>query len=123
MKTTHLPASRSALTTSFKRGEAFQLGRSEEEHLVGGVFYKPQVEHLKLCASRAFWRLTYPGHGHEMLFDAHSCLMMEGNVAANVIVEAARRMEARASRLGFVQAFDSIRMLGLDGYTFGFNPT
>ncbi|MEJ5126552.1 hypothetical protein WH367_10890 [Comamonas sp. MYb21] len=109
MKTIHLPALRSALTTSFERGEAFQLDRSEEGHLVGGVFYKPRMTRL--------WLVTYPGHGHKMLFDVQSYVMMEGNV------EAARRMEARASRQGFVQAFDSIGMLDLDGYKFGFNPT
>jgi hypothetical protein len=52
-----------------------------------------------------------------MLFDVHSYVMIEGKV------EAARRMEARASRQGFVQAFDSIGKLDLDGYTIGFNPT
>ena len=27
---------------------------------------------MKLCASRAFWLVAYPGQGHEMLFDAHT---------------------------------------------------
>ena len=56
---------------SFELGEAFQFDWSEEGLLVGGVFYKLQVAHLKLCASRAFWLVAYPGQGHEMLFDAH----------------------------------------------------
>jgi hypothetical protein len=30
------------------------------------------VAHLKLCASRAFVLVAYPGQGHEMLFDAHT---------------------------------------------------
>ena len=56
----------------FELGEAFQFDWSEEGLLVGGVFYKLQVAHLKLCASRAFWLVAYPGQGHEMLFDAHT---------------------------------------------------
>ena len=40
---------------SFELGEAFQFNWSEEGLLVGGVFYRMQVAHLKLCASRAFW--------------------------------------------------------------------
>ena len=31
-----------------------------------------QVSHLKLCASRAFWLVSNPSQGHEMLFDAHT---------------------------------------------------
>ena len=57
---------------SFAFGEAFQFDWSEEGLLVGGIYYKAQVAHLKLCASRAFWLVAYPGQGHEMLFDAHT---------------------------------------------------
>ncbi len=57
---------------SFELGEAFQFDWSDEGLLVGGVFYKVQVAHLKLCASRAFWLVAYPSQGHEMLFDAHT---------------------------------------------------
>jgi transposase len=57
---------------SFELGEAFQFDWSDEGLLVGGVFYKLQVAHLKLCASRAFWLAAYPSQGHEMLFDAHT---------------------------------------------------
>ena len=39
----------------FENGEAFQFDWSEEGLLVGGLFYKVQVSHMKLCASRAFW--------------------------------------------------------------------
>jgi hypothetical protein len=53
-------------------GEAFQFDWSDEGLVVGGVFYKVQVAHLKLCASRAFWLVAYPSQGHEMLFDAHT---------------------------------------------------
>ena len=57
---------------SFELGEAFQFDWSDEGLVVGGVFYKLQVAHLKLCASRAFWLVAYPSQGHEMLFDAHT---------------------------------------------------
>lgn len=40
--------------------------------MVGGVYYRLRVSHLRLCAGRAFWFLAYPSQGHEMLFDAHT---------------------------------------------------
>ena len=40
--------------------------------MVGGVYYRMRVSHLKLCASRGFWWVAYPSQGHEMLFDAHA---------------------------------------------------
>lgn len=57
---------------AFEPGEAFQFDWSDEGMVVGGIFYKLQVAHLKLCASRAFWLVAYPSQGHEMLFDAHT---------------------------------------------------
>jgi len=57
---------------AFEWGEAYQFDWSEEGVVVGGVFYRVQVAHLTLCASRAFWLVAYPGQGHEMLFDAHT---------------------------------------------------
>ena len=57
---------------SFELGEAFQFDWSEEGLVVGGIYYRLQVSHLKLCASRAFWLVAYPSQGHEMLFDAHT---------------------------------------------------
>ena len=56
----------------FELGDAFQFDWSEEGLVVGGIYYKVQVAHLKLCASRAFWLVAYPSQGHEMLFDAHT---------------------------------------------------
>jgi len=56
----------------FELGEAFQFDWSEEGLVVGGIYYRLQVSHLKLCASRAFWLVAYPSQGHEMLFDAHT---------------------------------------------------
>ena len=57
---------------AFELGEAFQFDWSEEGLVVGGIYYRMQVSHPKLCASRAFWLVAYPSQGHEMLFDAHT---------------------------------------------------
>jgi transposase len=57
---------------AFELGEAFQFDWSEEGLVVGGIYYRMQVAHMKLCASRAFWLVAYPSQGHEMLFDAHT---------------------------------------------------
>ena len=43
----------------FELGEAFQFDWSDEGMVVGGIYYKLQVSHLKLCASRAFWLVAY----------------------------------------------------------------
>lgn len=56
----------------FAFGEAFQFDWSEEGLVVGGVYRRLQVSHMKLCASRAFWLVAYPTQAHEMLFDAHA---------------------------------------------------
>jgi transposase len=56
----------------FRWGEAFQFDWSEEPLVVGGVYRKLQVAHIKLCASRAFLLVAYPAQSHEMLFDAHT---------------------------------------------------
>jgi hypothetical protein len=56
----------------FEQGEAFQFDWSEENLVIGGLYRKLQVSHVKLCASRAFWLVAYPSQGHEMLFDAHT---------------------------------------------------
>jgi transposase len=57
---------------AFELGEAFQFDWSEEGLVIGGVYRRVQLAHMKLCASRAFWLVAYPGQGHEMLFDAHA---------------------------------------------------
>jgi transposase len=70
---------------SFAWGEAFQFDWSEEGLVIGGVWRKVQLAHMKLCASRAFWLVGYPSQGHEMLFDAHTrCL---GGVAGRGIYD------------------------------------
>lgn len=65
-------ATRAFVPLSFALGEAFQFDWSEEGLVVGGIYYRLQVAHMKLCASRAFWLVAYPSQGHEMLFDAHT---------------------------------------------------
>ena len=56
----------------FELGEAFQFDWGDENLVIGGIYRRIQVSHLKLCASRAFWMVAYPTQGHEMLFDAHT---------------------------------------------------
>jgi transposase len=65
-------ASRAFVPLKFELGEAFQFDWSEEGLVVGGIYRRLQVAHLKLCASRAFWLVAYPSQGHEMVFDAHT---------------------------------------------------
>ena len=50
----------------FELGEAFQLDWSEKGLVIGGIYRRMQVSHLKLCVSRAFWVVAYPSqsHGH-----------------------------------------------------------
>jgi transposase len=73
---------------SFELGEAFQFDWSEEGLVVGGIYYRAQVSHMKLCASRAFWLVAYPSQGHEMLFDAHTrSLAALGGVARRGIYD------------------------------------
>jgi len=45
---------------AFELGEAFQFDWSEEGLVVGGIYYRMQVSHMKLCASRAYWLVAYP---------------------------------------------------------------
>ncbi len=63
---------RAFVPLQFALGEAFQFDWSEEGLVVGGIYRKMQVAHMKLCASRAFILVAYPSQGHEMLFDAHT---------------------------------------------------
>jgi transposase len=63
---------RAFVPLSFEDGEAFQFDWSEEGLVIGGIYRRMQVSHMKLCSSRAFWLVAYPSQGHEMLFDAHT---------------------------------------------------
>ena len=73
---------------TFELGEAFQFDWSEEGLVIGGIYRRLQVSHMKLCASRAFWLVAYPSQGHEMLFDAHTrSLTALGGVARRGIYD------------------------------------
>ena len=63
---------RAFVPLQFELGEAFQFDWSEERLVIGGIWRKLLVAHLKLCASRAFVLVAYPSQSHEMLFDAHT---------------------------------------------------
>jgi transposase len=68
-----LAASKGAfIPLKFAHGEAFQFDWSTEYTFIGGLRRRVELAHTKLCASRAFWLVAYPGQGHEMLFDAHA---------------------------------------------------
>ena len=72
----------------FELGEAFQFDWSDENLVIGGIYRRMQVSHMKLCASRAFWLVAYPSQGHEMLFDAHTrSLAALGGVARRGIYD------------------------------------
>ena len=57
---------------TFAQGDAFQFDWGEEGLVIGSIYRRIQVAHMKLYASRAFWLVAYPTQGHEMLFDAHT---------------------------------------------------
>lgn len=65
-------AVRAFVPLQFAPGEAHQFDWSEEHLVIGGVWRKLMVAHLKLCFSRAFVLQAYPTQSHEMLFDAHT---------------------------------------------------
>jgi transposase len=65
-------AMRAFVPLTFEPGEAFQFDWSEEGLVIGGIYRRIQLAHMKLCSSRAFWLVAYPSQGHEMLFDAHT---------------------------------------------------
>ena len=67
-----LTTAKAYVPLTFALGEAFQFDWSEEGLVIGGIYRRLQLAHMKLCASRAFWLVAYPSQGHEMLFDAHT---------------------------------------------------
>ena len=66
------PLTKAFVPLQFEPGEAHQFDWSEEQLLIGGVWRKLAVAHLKLCYSKAFVIQAYPTQSHEMLFDAHA---------------------------------------------------
>ena len=85
----------------FGWGEAFQFDWSEEGLVIGGIWRKLQLAHMKLCASRAFWMVAYPSQGHEMLFDAHlRCLTGLGGVPRRGIYDNMKTAVDKVPRAG-----------------------
>jgi hypothetical protein len=83
----HSASSNAFVPLVFELGEAFQFDWSEEGLVVGGIYYRMQVSHLKLCASRAFWLadLVLPGRfGHRcavgLAQDGHHLLFRESTL-------------------------------------------
>ena len=75
------PVTRAFVPLHFELGEAFQFDWSEEGLVIGGVWRRILVAHMKFCASRAFMLAAYPSQGHEMLFDAHTrCFAALGGI-------------------------------------------
>lgn len=66
------PLTKAFVPLQFEPGEAHQFDWSEEHLLIGGVWRKLAVAHLKLCHSKAFVIQAYPAQSHEMLFEAHA---------------------------------------------------
>lgn len=86
---------------SFAWGEAFQFDWSEEGIVIGGIWRKVQLAHMKLCASRAYWLVAYPSQGHEMLFDAHArCFSGLGGIARRGIYDNMKTAVDRVPRHG-----------------------
>ena len=81
---------------AFELGEAFQFDWSEGGLVIGGIYRRLQIAHMKLCASRAFWLVAYPSQGREMLFGVHTscpCPTPRGRCRSR-----GRRGSARTSR-------------------------
>ena len=53
-------ATQAYVPLAFELGEAYQFDWSEEALVIGGVYRKVQLAHMKLCASRAFWLVGIP---------------------------------------------------------------
>ena len=82
------PSGQAFVPLHFAWGEAFQFDWSEEGIVIGGIWRKIQLAHMKLCASRAYLLAAYPSQGHEMLFDAHArCFTGLGGVARRGIYD------------------------------------
>jgi transposase len=122
---------------AFELGEAFQFDWSEEGLVVGGIYYRLQVAHMKLCASRPFWLAAYPSQDREMQFDAHTrCFSALGGVARRGIYDNMKTAaDRRASTLltpdlcsqrlfipgRHVRGDDGIA-LGIEGHGANWNP-
>ncbi len=69
----------------FELGEAFQFDRSEEGLVVGGIYRKLQVSHMKLCASRAFWLVAYSTVDLANALEQEKAQSRAGRIAASLL--------------------------------------
>ena len=96
-----LSASKDAFVPlKFALGEAFQFDWSEERLVVGGIYYRMQVSHMKLCASRAFWLVACVSD--LLTLDTFVCLVRAEHPLTNVELTAKTFSELRFvhARLG-----------------------
>jgi hypothetical protein len=75
---------RAFVPLTFALGEAFQFDWSEEGLLIGSLFRRIQVSHMKLCASRAFWLVAYPARRHNS-GSRHSLFRRRGRPAQSLM--------------------------------------
>lgn len=96
------PVTHAFVPLKFELGEAFQFDWSEEGLVIGGIWRRILVAHMKLCASRAFMLVAYPNQGHEMLFDAHTrCFTALGGIPKRGIYD---NMKTAVDKVGVGKA-------------------
>jgi branched-chain amino acid transport system substrate-binding protein len=99
-----------------------QLSKRLSEEQMQGVAIAQVTPSPYKISSRLAKDLTDAIAKGEKLEVPVSYAMMEGYIAAKVIVEAVRRQGARPSREGMVTALDGMDNLNLGGYVVGFKP-
>ena len=84
---------------AFAYGEPFQFDWSQEGLVIGRIYYRMQISHMTLCASRAFWWVAYPSRKHAMHSDAHTrSFTALGGVARRGIYDNMRTAVNRVGR-------------------------
>lgn len=76
------PAVNAFVPQAFVLGEAFQFDWSEEYMVVGGIYYRGQVSHMKLCASQASgWHYKHDdlNHCNRPVLPRKSLFLSHGN--------------------------------------------
>lgn len=99
-----------------------QLARRLPEEQMQGVAIAQVTPSPYKIASKLAKDLTDAVAGADKLEVPVSYAMMEGYIAAKVIVEAVRRQGARPTREGMVGALDSLDNFNLGGYVVSFKP-
>jgi len=99
-----------------------QLSKRLAEEQMQGVAIAQVTPSPYKISSRLSKEFTDAVAGTEKLEVPVSYAMMEGYIAAKVIVEAVRRQGARPSREGMVSALDRMDNYNMGGYAVGFKP-